>query len=185
MTELREKVLFLDSRDRNFTDYPSCNDVRFTLIDPLRNVQKITLLSFTMWFPPYPALNPMNNIFLVIYGERGNSSVVFPTQMPPVPLSVLAVLQGYNGLPGTPEDGINLYQASPQFKPWSIDFPQGLNLQYIRMRLYYYDRSLIPGAGSGNILPVTGFTWFAAQNQFSKESNWHAQLLIQYTGTNW
>lgn len=175
----KRKVLFLDSRDRDFAVYPSCNDVRFTLTDTLRNIRKITLLSFVMWFPAHPVGNEMNNIFVVLDGIRGNSSVEFPVQMPPEPLSILAVLQGHNSLPGNLEDGITLYQASPEFAPWYVDFPQGINLLDIRIRLAYYDRSLVPALGPGSILPVTGFSWFAEQNEFSKQSNWHAVISIE------
>jgi len=177
----KRKVLFLDSRDRDFTVYPSCSNVVFTFFDTMRNVKRITLLSFAMWFPPDPAANVLNNIFVIIDGVRGNSSVEFPVQMPPEPLSILAVLQGFNNLPGGLEDGITLYQASPEFTPWYIDFPQGINMLTMRIRLAYYDRSLVPGAGPGSILPVTGFSWFAEQNEFSKQSNWHAELSVEYS----
>ena len=123
----------------------------------------------------------MNNILLLLDGLRGEGSVELAADMPDAPpgTSVLAVLQGYNtaavGL-----DPPSYYQASSEFIPWRIDFPGGVNLQNLHIRLVYYDRSLVPGAGAGSMLPITGFSWYADQNQFSAESNWHCQLCIEY-----
>jgi hypothetical protein len=180
-SKMKKKVLFLDSRDRDYTLYPGCQDVGFVLSEKFRDVRKISLLSFVMWFPPYPGGNQMNNIMLLLDGIRGNSSIELPAQMPDPPpgSSVLAILQGLNtaiiGL-----DPQSYYQASTKFVPWTIEFPGGMNLRNLRFRLCYYDRSLVPAAGPGSILPIDGYSWFAEQNEFSKESNWHCQVCVEY-----
>lgn len=174
---MKKKVLFLDSRDRDFTLYPTCDRVGFNLHDNMRDVRKVTLLSFSMWFPPHPVGDQMNNVMLLLEGIRGDFCIETPAQMPEAPpgTCLLAVLQGLNTA-AIGSDLPMLYQASPEYAPWKLEFPRGTNVQNLTFRLCYYDRTAAPGS----ILPITGFSWFVQQNEYSMESNWHCQLLFEY-----
>lgn len=87
-----------------------------------------------MWFPP-----GLTNIYVMLYGISGNSSVDFPIQMQSAPMSVIAVLHGHNQLTGDTEDGMAMYKSTDKSQPWYIDFPGGINLATLDVRLMQYN----------------------------------------------
>jgi hypothetical protein len=179
----RTKFIVIDSRDRDFTVFPNACDVVFTLSERFRNVKSISLMEFTMHFPFYPVLDPLTTVFLTFNGIHSIDGINVPYGIPQCDGVVMAALHGFNNNPGMETDGLYLYQTTSEHGPdYTISFPNGYNMNTLHVQLYYYNRSVVPGAGPGSMdLLTLGFNWFANQNAFSKESNWHGVFKIEFS----
>lgn len=179
----RTRVMVVDSRDRDFSAFPSSADVAFVPAEPLRAVRRISLVSFVCHFPSAPG-DPPTDVYLALAGLQSHSpdAVRFPVgvQGPPGGAVALAVLNGCNFAAGWETDGLYYYRtptANPDEN--SVSFPSGANVPQLRFQLFWYNRPSGASVGAMEPLPSGGYAWYPSQNAYSKESNWRAVLKIE------